>query len=37
MTAGLETGEIEQMMDLLGRTKASVADATRPRGRSRAE
>ena len=37
MTAGLGTGEIEHLMELLGRTKISVAEATRPRGRSRAE
>ncbi|KGM33350.1 MarR family winged helix-turn-helix transcriptional regulator [Inquilinus limosus] len=37
MTAGLETGEIERLMDLLGRTKTSVAEATRPRGRGKAE
>lgn len=37
MTAGLGTGEIERLMELLGRTKASVAEATRPRGRGKAE
>ncbi|MGL4961521.1 MAG: MarR family winged helix-turn-helix transcriptional regulator [Inquilinus sp.] len=37
MTAGLGTGEIERLMELLGRTKVSVSEATRPRGRGKAE
>lgn len=36
MMATLDTAEIEQMMDLLGRAKASVARVTSPRGRGKA-
>ncbi|HMG50010.1 MAG TPA: MarR family transcriptional regulator [Inquilinus sp.] len=36
MLAGMDTGQIERLMELLGTAKASVAGATVPRGRGKA-
>jgi DNA-binding MarR family transcriptional regulator len=36
MLAGMDTGQIERLMELLGSAKASVAGATVPRGRGKA-